>query len=310
MKVVFMGTPQAAVPTLERLVSVGHEIAAVYTQPDRPSGRGNKVTFSPVKQFAIDNGISVLQPTKIKTSEALEVFRSHSADVAVVVAYGRILPETFLSAFPKGAINVHFSLLPKYRGAAPVNWAIANGETATGVTTMKMDAGLDTGDVLLQYETAIGPNETSPDLMSRLSFVGADLLSETLSKLNEIEPRKQDDAEATHAPIMKRDDGVIDWNLSAGEIAARVRAFQPFPSSYTFRDGQKLTIWNAAQAEGVFNAVGAGAIVNIDKTEFIVGCGGGTALAVREVQPENKRRMSAADFTNGSHLKAGEVLGS
>ena len=304
-----MGTPQAAVPTLGRLVTDGHEVVAVYSQPDRPSGRGKKVTFSPVKQFAIDNNIPVLQPVKIKTQEALEIFREHEADVAVVVAYGRILPEGFLTAFQNGAVNVHFSLLPKYRGAAPVNWAIANGETVSGVTTMKMDAGLDTGDILLQSESKIGNDETASELMERLSLIGADMLSETLSRFKEIEPRKQNDADATLAPIMKREDGLIDWNLSAGEVSNRVRAFQPFPSSFTFRDGQRLTIWNAVPAEAVFNAAGIGVVVNTGKSEFVVGCGSGTALSVREVQPENKRRMSAADFINGMHLKTGEVLG-
>ena len=202
MKIVFMGTPQAAVPSLEGLLADGHDVVAVYTQPDRPSGRGNKVVFSPVKQFAIDRRIPVLQPTKIRTPEALAEFTAFAADVAVVVAYGRILPEGFLNAFPEGAINVHFSLLPKYRGAAPVNWAIVNGETTTGVTTMKMDAGLDTGDILLQRETEIGPDENAIDLMDRLSHVGARLISETLSRLNEITSRQQNHSSATLAPIM------------------------------------------------------------------------------------------------------------
>src|SRR6478735_1386336 len=180
MKIVFMGTPQAAVPSLERILSAGYEVAAVYTQPDRPSGRGNRVTFSPVKQFAVEHELPVFQPIKLRTDEAAAEFRSHAADLAVVVAYGRILPDSFLQAFPGGAINVHFSLLPKFRGAAPVNWAIVNGETETGVTTMKMDAGLDTGDILLQQSTAIGSDETAIALMERLSVVGAELLSETL----------------------------------------------------------------------------------------------------------------------------------
>lgn len=305
-----MGTPQAAVPTLEKLVSSGHHLAAVYTQPDRPSGRGNKIVYSPVKQFAIENDIPVLQPARIKTAEAFEQFRSFDADVAVVVAYGRILPESFLNAFPLGAINVHFSLLPKYRGAAPVNWAIANGESVTGVTTMKMDAGLDTGDILLQREIEIGNEETAPQLMERLSIVGAELLSQTLSKLRQIMPRKQDDSDATFAPMMKREDGLIDWNKSAIEIANRVRGFPPFPSTFTYRDGKKLTIWNASPAVAAFNAVGGGVVLAVERSEFVVGCGGGTALTVCEVQPENKRRMSAADFVNGVHLRAGEILGS
>ncbi len=309
MKVVFMGTPQAAVPTLERLVADGHEVVAVYTQPDRPSGRGNKIIYSPVKQFAIEREIQVRQPTRLRTPDALEEFSSFQADVAVVVAYGRILPESFLNAFPNGAINVHFSLLPKYRGAAPVSWAIANGENVTGVTTMKMDVGLDTGDILLQSETEIGDEETAHELMTRLSTVGADLLSRTLVELNEITPKRQNDSDATFAPIMKREDGMIDWNETATSIANRVRGFQPFPSSFTFRAGSKLTIWNASPGNAQFNSTGIGVVLNAERSEFVVGCGGGTALVVTEVQPENKRRMSAADFINGAHLKTGEILG-
>jgi methionyl-tRNA formyltransferase len=310
MKVVFMGTPQAAVPTLARLVHDGHEVVAVYTQPDRPSGRGNKIAFSPVKQFAIGNDIPVLQPTKLKTSEALETFRSHKADAAIVVAYGRILPEGYLSAFPNGAINVHFSLLPKYRGAAPVNWAIANGERVTGVTTMKMDVGLDTGDILLQSETPIGSDETAPELMERLSLIGAKLLSETLARFEGIASLKQNESEASFAPIMKRSDGLIDWNRSAAEISNRIRAFQPFPSSFTFRKGQRLAVWSASPAEAAFNAAGVGVVLSVGKKEFVVGCGGGTALTISEIQPENKSRMPAADFINGANLSPGEILGS
>src|SRR5204863_3357956 len=230
MRIVFMGTPQAAGPTLERIIEDGHEVVAVYSQPDRPSGRGNKITFSPVKQYALENGIAVLQPTKIRTPEAVETFKSHRAEAAVVVAYGRILPESFLTAFPHGAINAHFSLLPKYRGAAPVNWAIANGETKTGVTTMKMDAGLDTGDILLQNETAIGGEETAPELLTRLSFVGAELLSVTLSRLNDLTPQKQVDAAATFVTILRREDGFVEWELSGTEINDRFGGFQRFPS--------------------------------------------------------------------------------
>ena len=240
-----MGTPRAAVPSLERLLGDGHDLAAVYTQPDRPSGRGNKIVFSPVKEFAIQHDLPVFQPSKIKTSEALDEFRSHKADVAVVVAYGRILPEGFLTAFPKEAINVHFSLLPTYRGAAPVNWAIVNGETRTGVTTINMDEGLDTGDILLTRETGIEQEETAIELMNRLSLIGADLLSETLRRHDEISPRPQDHDKASFAPILKREDGLIDWSLSADQVANRVRGFQPFPGSFTSYNGLKLTIWKA-----------------------------------------------------------------
>jgi methionyl-tRNA formyltransferase len=302
-----MGTPQAAVPTLERIVNDGHEVVAVYTQPDRPSGRGHKIDHLPVKQFALENQIEIFQPVKVRTAETLQTFRSHDADVVVVVAYGRILPATFLNAFPKGAINVHFSLLPKYRGAAPVNWAIANGETTTGVTTMKMDAGLDTGDILLQREVGIGPDETAPELMERLSLMGAELLSETLGGLNEIKPREQDEAAASYAPILKREDGLIDWNRSAKELSNRVRGFQPFPSSFTLYRDRRVTIWKATPCENTAsNSSTAGTIISLRDKLITVSCGRETALAVIEVQPEGKKRMSAADFVNGSRVKIGD----
>lgn len=303
-----MGTPAAAVPTLERILRDGHEVAAVYSQPDRPSGRGNKISFSPVKQFAVDNGLPVFQPAKIKTPETLETFRLHGADVAVVVAYGRILPETYLEAFPKGAINVHFSLLPKYRGAAPVNWAIVNGETRTGVTTMKMDAGLDTGGILLKRETEIAANETTPELMQRLSVLGADLLSETLAMHDELVPQPQDNALATFAPIMHKEDGLIDWKMSAGEIANRVRGFQPFPTAYSSHQGKKLTVWKAhADEEPVSDPPGV--IVAAKGDNLVVSCGGGTALNISELQIEGKRRMAVKDFLNGTKMQIGEELG-
>lgn len=302
-----MGTPAAAVPALERILKDGHEVAAVYSQPDRPSGRGNKISFSPVKQFAVDNGLPVFQPVKIKIPETIETFRGHAADVAVVVAYGRILPETFLSAYPKGAINVHFSLLPKYRGAAPVNWAIVNGETRTGVTTMKMDAGLDTGGILLKRETEIAPDETTPELMSRLSLLGADLLSETLAMHDELVPQPQDDTLATFAPIMRKEDGLIDWKTSAGEIANRVRGFQPFPTAFTTYQGKKLTLWKVTAAgDGEPNS--AGRIIEAKGDNLLVSCGSGM-LKIDELQIEGKRRMLVRDFLNGNKVQPGEFLG-
>lgn len=308
MKIIFMGTPLAAVPSLERLVSDGHDIAAVYTQPDRPWGRGNKITFSPVKESALAHGFDLIQPLKIKTDEALETFRSHAADIAVVVAYGRILPPEFLTAFPNGAVNVHFSLLPKYRGAAPVNWAIVNGETETGVTTMKMDAGLDTGDILMQRSTLISEDETAIELISRLSDIGADLLSETMGGLGQVKPNPQNHALATLAPIMKREDGLIDWRLSAQEISNRVRGFQPFPSSFTYLGGHKLIVWKASP----FNEsepVKPGVIWDIHVDRFFVGCGNNSSLEINEIQPEGKRRMAVRDFLNGARIKTGDVLG-
>ncbi|HEX2640793.1 MAG TPA: methionyl-tRNA formyltransferase, partial [Pyrinomonadaceae bacterium] len=261
MKIVFMGTPRAAVPTLARILADGHEVAAVYTQPDRPSGRGNRISFSSVKEFAIQHGLNVLQPTKIKTAEALEIFRGFNADVAVVVAYGRILPATFLSAFPMGAINVHFSLLPKYRGAAPVNWAIVNGESRTGVTTMQMDVGLDTGDILLQRATEIGAKEDAVELVDRLADIGAHLLSETLMNYSRTAPVPQNDADASFAPLLKKEDGLAAWGLRAVEIANRVRGFQPFPGVFTFYNDARLSILEATAAEETSDGCEAGQIL-------------------------------------------------
>lgn len=305
-----MGTPPAAVPTLERILRDGHEVVAVYTQPDKPAGRGNRIAFSPVKEFALQNDLKVFQPVKIKTPEALETFKSHAADVAIVVAYGRILPETFLQAFPKNAINVHFSLLPKYRGAAPVNWAIVKGETTTGVTTMRMDAGLDTGDILLQRETEIGGGKTAIELMAKLAALGADLLSETLAMIDELTPQKQDDDLATFAPILKKEDGLIDWNLTATEIKNRVRGFQPFPSSFTKFQDKKLTVWKAKEMEnGKWKTENGGEILEAKGDSFVIACGQQSALQIEELQIEGKRRMTARDFLNGAKISVGEKLG-
>lgn len=303
-----MGTPQAAVPTLKRILDDGHEIVAVYTQPDRPSGRGNRIVFSPVKEFALERGLPVFQPEKIRTEEALNTFRGHGADAAVVVAYGRILPSSFLSAFPLGAINVHFSLLPKLRGAAPVNWAIVNGETTTGVTTMKMDEGLDTGDILLQSKTEIGSEETSHELMPRLAEMGAELLSETLSRFHDMIPVAQKHELATLAPILKKEDGKVDWSKDAVSIERRVRGFQPFPGTYTFLNESRMTLWKCkARFEAVSNDP-PGTVIKASGGELIVACGGGESLEIKELQIEGKKRVTAKDFLNGSAISVGTVL--
>ena len=300
-----MGTPQAAVPSLERLVADGHEIVAVYTQPDRPSGRGQRLAASPVKETALRLGLQVVQPSKLRTEEALVEFENFGADLAVVVAYGRILPEAFLAAYPKGCINVHFSLLPKFRGAAPVNWVIVNGESVTGVTTMQMDSGLDTGDILLQAETGVGSDENSIDLMGRLSFLGADLLSKTLNDPGGIVPRKQDDALATIAPILKKDDGRFDWDLPAAVIERRIRGFQPFPTTYTtFRD-KRLTLWKANDLKDHAGAASPGTIVEAKGDTLIIACGEGS-LKISELQVEGRKRVGVRDFLNGISLEAGE----
>ena len=309
MKIVFMGTPQAAVPTLERILADGHEVCAVWTQPDKPAGRGNKLHAPPIKEFALRMGLPVFQPTKIKTPESLELFRSHQADIVVVVAYGRILPQTFLESFPKGAINVHFSLLPKYRGAAPVNWVIVNGEPKTGVTTMQMDAGLDTGDILLVSETEIGADETAMQLMERLSLTGADLLSETLAKLDELPRIKQDDSKATFAPIMKKEDGLIDWNLTATEINNRIRGFQPFPKSFTFHVGKRVVMWKAKVVENSDIIFPNGAVTEAKGDKLWIACGKNTVLQILEAQTEGKNKMTVRDFLNGAKMQIGDKLG-
>ena len=310
MKIVFMGTPHAAAVSLKRLIDDGHEIVAIYTQPDRPAGRGNKIAFSPVKELSVSNNLPILQPVKIKTPEALETFRSHQADVVVVVAYGRILPEGFLNAYRYGALNVHFSLLPKYRGAAPVNWAIVNGESETGVTIIQMDAGLDTGDVVLQESTAIGDEEDAIQLMDRLAALGADLISETLKNIDHLDRKPQNHNDATFAPILKKEDGLIDWSTTAVEVERRVRGFQPFPTSYTFHYGARFTIWKAAPSnEGVDGILQPGTVIEAAGSRLFVQCGGNSALVIEEIQPEGKRRMPVRDFLNGAKLKPGDVLG-
>ena len=309
MRIVFMGTPQAAVPTLRRCVEDGHDVVAVWTQPDRPSGRGNKVSPSPVKEFALAHNIPVYQPQKIKTPEAKELFASHDADVAVVVAYGRILPEEFLRAPARGAINVHFSLLPKYRGAAPTNWAIIKGETETGVTTMFMEPTLDTGPILLQHATKIGDTETAPELMQRLSETGAELLGETLARLDELTPHPQDHTQASFAPIIKKEDGLIDWTRPAKEIERAIRGFQPWPTAYTSFNAKGLTIWEAQALLDMAPGVRPGEVVVAFRDELVVQCGKQTALRVLEVQPEARKRLAARDFINGMHVKMGDRFG-
>ena len=309
MRIVFMGTPQAAVPTLRRCLEDGHQVGAVWTQPDRPSGRGNKVSFSPVKEFALLHGLTVHQPPRIKNDEAKRLFASHDAEVAIVVAYGRILPAEFLATPVRGCINVHFSLLPQYRGAAPANWAIVNGEKETGVTTMFIEPTLDTGPILLQRSTEIGETETAPELMQRLSVIGAELLSETLARLDEITPQAQDDARATFAPILKKEDGLIDWSMEARQIECRIRGLQPWPNAYTSFRSRGLTIWEAESLLSVAPEVEPGAVAVAQRDELVVQCGNSTALRVLEVQPEARKRLAARDFINGMHVKVGERFG-
>lgn len=314
MKLIFMGTPDFAVPALRALLAAGHEVIAVFTQPDRPVGRKQVITPPPVKVFAAQHGLNIHQPEKIKTAAARAEIEPlfKEADAGIVAAYGRILPDWMLAAPRLGCINVHSSLLPKYRGAAPINWAIARGERETGVTIMQMDAGLDTGAILLQRATPIGDEETAAELTPRLAQLGAELLIETLYGIQAgtITPQPQNDAEASLAPILNREDGQVDWTMTARAILNRLRGFTPFPGCYTFFDGHRLEIVRArVDASEAESSLQPGAVCEVAKDSFAVACGGGTRLRIHEVQPAGKRTMPARDFLNGTHLTVGAQLG-
>ena len=309
MRIVFMGTPESAVPSLRRLLKDGHDIAAVWTQPDKPAGRGDKLHSSPITDFALANGLRVEQPGKIKTQEAKDLFVSHDSDLAVVVAYGRILPPEFLCAPRRGCINLHFSLLPLYRGAAPANWAIVNGEEKTGVTTMFIEEELDSGPILLQREALIGSTETTPELLQRLATIGADLLSETLAQLDTMTPRPQHDRDATFAPILRKTDGLINWSNPAATIERCVRGFQPWPNAYTYHKSHRLIVWKAGMIEFAASDAREGEVIAAHGDDLVVNCGEETALRIIELQPEAKRRMNVRDFLNGTHLEIGERFG-
>ena len=303
-RAVFMGTPAFAVPTLEAMAKAGIGIAAVYTQPDRPKGRGQQLAFSPVKEAALRLGLQVFQPLKVRRPEVVEELRALNADVMVVVGYGQIIPQSIIDLPPHGIINVHASLLPLYRGAAPIQWAIARGETRTGITTMQINAGLDTGDMLLRWETGIGPEETSVELGARLAPAGAELLIETLRRIEEIVPEKQDDAVSSYAPILKKEDGHADWSLRAGELLNRIRGFQPWPGVYTQLRGVKFTIGKAALA-AISCPQGR---LHQHHRRLYVGCGGDTAIELLEVQLEGRKRMPVPVFLNGAALTDNEPL--
>ena len=291
MRLAFLGTPEFAVPTLERILDVGHEVACVVTQPDRPKGRSRQPAASPVKQTALERGLPVFQPERIRRPEAVERLRDLRTEVMVVVGYGQIIPQSIIDLPPHGIINVHASLLPKYRGAAPIQWAIVNGETRTGVTTMRINAGLDTGDMLLKEETEIGPDETAVELSARLAPMGAGLLVRTLAEIDRITPEKQDDAQATFAPILKKEHGAIDWSRGAQQVHNLVRGMQPWPGAYTDFRGQALHIWKARFAGGFSG-----------KKRFVARCGDGAALELLEVQLEGKKRMAGDAFANGQRI--------
>jgi methionyl-tRNA formyltransferase len=305
---VFCGTPRFAVPTLEKLVAAGHRIHLVVTQPDRPQGRGLELVASPVKQCALRLNLPITQPDRIKANDEFRCqLTALKPDAIIVVGYGRIIPRWMLDLPPFGNINLHASLLPKYRGAAPIQWTIANGETVTGVTTMRIDAGLDTGDILLQQELPIAPNDTSETLAPRLASIGADSVVETLRRLQagSLSPRPQDNSQASLAPILKKEDGLIDFSRSAADISHRIRGFQPWPGAHTKFRGKTLQILKARVATDTL----APAELHVTADRLLVGCGHNTSLQLLEIQLEGKKRTSAADFVRGYRPNPGEKLG-
>jgi methionyl-tRNA formyltransferase len=309
MRIVFMGTPEFAVPSLEALLRSDDHVVGVVTQPDRPKGRGHQLVSPPVKRVAERAGISVLQPLKIRTPDFLQALSSWRPDVLAVAAYGRILPMPILSLPPRGCVNVHGSLLPKYRGAAPVQWAVINGETETGITTMLMDEGMDTGSMLLQEKLDILPDDTAGTLAPRLAELGGRLLVETIAQLKAgtLTAQKQDDGQATMAPLLKKEDGLIDWTLSATSLANRVRGLSPWPGAYTFLGEERWNVWKVVSIKHASTDT-PGTIVAVNKQSILVATGEGL-LDVRELQVANSKRMPVGQFLAGHTVTAGAQLG-
>lgn len=312
MKVVYMGTPDFAVGALEALIEAGHQVTAVVTQPDKPKGRGKEVQMSPVKACALKYNIPVLQPVKIKEAEAVETLRTYQADIFVVAAFGQILSEEILAMPKYGCVNIHASLLPKYRGAGPIQWAIINGEKITGVTIMRMDKGLDTGDMLFQKEVAIAPDETADTLHDKLAEAGAHLIVEALAKIEagDVTPVKQKDEESCYAKMLTKAMGRIDWQMDAKKLDCLIRGLISWPGASTVFRGKSSKIWKeevVSEQDG-FNAMAQpGTVVRVEKDAFYVQTGKGI-LKILEAQPEGKKRMAVKDFLLGYPVKVGETL--
>lgn len=310
MKVIFMGTPEFSVGTLEALIDAGHEVVLVVTQPDKPKGRGGKMQYTPVKEAALKHGIPVYQPKKIREEACIEELRTYQADIMVVIAFGQILPQEILDMTPYGCINVHASLLPKYRGAAPIQWAVINGEKVSGVTTMQMDAGLDTGDMLLKTEVVLDENETGGSLHDKLAAAGASLCVETLKGLeaHTIHPEKQGESPTEYARMLDKSLGNIDWSRTAEGIERLIRGLNPWPSAYTGWNGKTMKIWEAEVApQGETAVQEPGTVVRVEKNGFLVQTGSGL-LKVCTLQIPGKKRMDAGAFLRGYPMEAGLVL--
>ena len=311
MRIVFMGTPAFAVPSLEALIADGQTIAAVVAQPDRPRGRGLAPTAPPVAEAARRAGLEVLQPERVRDPAFIEKVSSLAPELVAVVAFGQILPKDLLDLPPRGCINVHASLLPKYRGAAPIQWAILRGEEVTGVTTMYMNEQMDAGDLLLSREVPILPGETAGALSERLSEAGAGLLVETIRGLAEgsLEARPQDPARVTMAPRLRKEDGRVRWEEPARDILSRVRAVTPWPGAFTTLGGRDLKIWAACPAEGSSGGAAPGTVLRADSGGVLAAAGDGGTVALHELQLAGKKRMSAGEFLRGTPVRPGEVLG-
>jgi methionyl-tRNA formyltransferase len=309
MRIVFCGTPEFAVPSLRRLAAEpGISVEAAITQPDRPRGRGQRVSSSPVKEAALANNLQIYQPETIKSDWAQEFLKRVAPDAVVIIAYGQIIPARLLTIPRLGWINLHASLLPRYRGAAPIHWAIANGETTTGLTTMQIDAGMDTGPTLLQHELKIGDDETSPELAARMSEIGASLIVDSLLRFDrgEISPQPQDSEKASYAPILKKENGRIDWTRIAEQIYNRMRGFAPWPGAYSTFRGQTCQLWgHTEKIEASERSVAPGEIISSAKDAFVA-CGAGTYLRLEFVQLEGRKRISVREFANGARLEPGD----
>lgn len=309
MRIVFMGTPEFAVPSLKALVGAGHEICGVFTQPDKPKNRGMKLQATPVKEYAMSIGLPVFQPAKVRDGEALGILQALNPDLIAVAAYGKILPVDILALPRLGCVNVHSSLLPKYRGAAPINWAILNGEDETGVTIMYMAEGMDTGDILTQAKTPIGLNENAAQLFVRLADIGAGLLVETVAALEagKVSPVPQDSARASYAPMLSKEQSPLDWTRSARQLHDHVRGLYPWPSALMVLDGIRCKVLQTALA-GESGGKTPGTVLQADKKGLRVACGDGQALDILELQPNGKKAMSSPAFLLGHPVSLGTIL--
>lgn len=310
MRIIFMGTPDFSVGTLEALVEAGHEVVLAVTQPDKPKGRGKEMQFTPVKECALRHGIPVFQPKKVRDPECVEELKKYQADVCVVIAFGQILPKEILEMTPYGCINVHASLLPSYRGAAPIQWAVIRGEKISGVTTMQMDEGLDTGDMLEKTEIILDEKETGGSLHDKLAEAGAKLCVHTLDKLvqGDLTPQKQGESPTEYARMLDKKLGDINWEQSAVEIERLIRGLNPWPSAYTDWNGKTMKIWKADAVPGENTEKAPGTITDVTKDDFAVQTGDGQ-LRVRALQIPGKKRMEADAFLRGYQVKVGEHLG-